>query len=254
MYFDTHAHLDDKNFRADQDDVIKRAKEAGVELIVNVGYNISSARRTLELVEKYDFIYGAVGMHPHDAKDLNGEGLRVLKRMAQHPKIKAIGEIGLDYYWNHSAHDIQQRVFRRMIHLAKELALPIIIHDRDAHEDIFTIVKEEGAQDVGGIFHCYSGSVALAQEAVEMGFYISIAGPITFHNARKTLEVVREIPLEYLLIETDCPYLTPAPYRGKRNEPAYVIHVAEMIAKIKEIPVEEVAQTTFANGKKVFKI
>lgn len=254
MYFDTHAHLDDVKFSQDQDQVIERAKAAGVEYILNVGYNPASASRTVELTKKYDFIYGAVGMHPHDAKDLDGEGFRELKRLAGEPKIVAIGEIGLDYYWNHSPHDVQQRVFRRMIDFAREVKKPIIIHDRDAHEDIFRIIKEEAAYEVGGIFHCYSGSLPLAKEAVKMGFYISIAGPVTFHNAKKTVEVVREIPLERLLIETDCPYLAPVPYRGKRNEPAYVVKVAETIAQIKGISLEEAAKTTLENGKKAFGI
>lgn len=254
MYFDTHAHLDDKQFSQDQDKVILRAKEAGLQYIVNVGYNVPSAKRTLELISKYDFIYGAVGMHPHDAKDLDGESLQVLKKIALEPKIVAIGEIGLDYYWNHSPHDVQQRVFRRMIDFARELKKPIIIHDRDAHEDVFRIIKEEGASEVGGIFHCYSGSWPMAKEAVELGFYISIAGPVTFHNAKKTIEVVKEIPLDKLLIETDSPYLAPVPYRGKRNESAYVVKVAEMIAEIKGVPLLEVAKTTLENGKKVFGI
>lgn len=254
MYFDTHAHLDDEQFRQDQENVIERARASGISYIVNVGYNVASARRTLQLTKKYDFIYGAVGMHPHDAKDLDGERLQELKRIAREPKIVAIGEIGLDYYWNHSPHDVQQRVFRRMIDLAGELKKPIIIHDRDAHEDIFRIIKEEGAAEVGGIFHCYSGSWPMAKEAVALGFYISIAGPVTFHNAKKTVEVVKEIPLEHLLIETDSHYLAPVPYRGKRNESAYVVKVAEMIAQIKGVPLEDVARATLENGKKAFGI
>lgn len=254
MYFDTHAHLDDRKYREDQDLVIFRAKEAGLELIVNVGYNIASARRTVELTKKYDLIYGTVGMHPHDAKDLDGDGLRELKRLAQEPKIVAIGEIGLDYHYDHSPRDVQQRVFRRMIGLAQEVKLPIVIHDREAHEDVFRILREEKAEEVGGIFHCYSGSWPLAKEAIEMGFYISIAGPITFHNAKKTVEVVKEVPLEWLLIETDSPYLAPVPYRGKRNEPAHVVKVAEMIAQIKGLEVEEVGRVTTANGKRAYGI
>ncbi|MFY9175259.1 MAG: TatD family hydrolase [Peptococcia bacterium] len=254
MYFDTHAHLDDRKYREDQDLVISRAKEAGLELIVNVGYNIASARRTVELTKKYDLIYGTVGMHPHDAKDLDGDGLRELKRLAQEPKIVAIGEIGLDYHYDHSPRDVQQRVFRRMIGLAQEVKLPIVIHDREAHEDVFRILREEKAEEVGGIFHCYSGSWPLAKEAIEMGFYISIAGPITFHNAKKTVEVVKEVPLEWLLIETDSPYLAPVPYRGKRNEPAHVVKVAEMIAQIKGLEVEEVGRVTTANGKRAYGI
>ena len=254
MYFDTHAHLDDFKFREDQDQVIARAREAGLELIVNVGYNVASARRTVQLTKEYDFIYGTVGMHPHDAKDLDGDSLRELRKLAAEPKIVAIGEIGLDYYYDHSPRDVQQRVFRRMIDLAREVKLPIVIHDRDAHEDIFRILKEEDAAEVGGIFHCYSGSWPLAKEAVEMGFYISIAGPVTFHNAKKVVEVVKEVPLEWLLIETDSPYLAPVPYRGKRNELAYMVKVAEMIAQIKGLDVEKVARVTTENGKRAFNI
>lgn len=254
MYFDTHAHLDDPAFRQDRAQVIARAREAGLELIVNVGYNLASARRTVQLTKEYDFIYGTVGMHPHDAKDLDGAGLQELKRLAAEARIVAIGEIGLDYHYDHSPRDVQRRVFRRMIDLAREVKLPIVIHDREAHEDIFNILREENAGEVGGIMHCYSGSWPLAQEAIEMGFYISIAGPVTFYNAQKAVEVVRRIPLEYLLIETDSPYLAPVPFRGKRNEPAYVVKVAEMIARIKEMPVEEVARITTENGKRAFNI
>jgi TatD DNase family protein len=205
-------------------------------------------------VEKYDFIYGSVGLHPHDAKDGDDRTLTELKRMAQHPKIVALGEMGLDYYWNHSPHEVQKEVFRKQIALAKELKLPIIIHDRDAHQDILNIVKEEGAKEVGGIFHCYSGSWPMAREVMKLGFYISLAGPVTFHNAQKPKEVAKEVPLDYLLIETDCPYLAPVPYRGKRNEPLYVAKVAEMIAEVKGIPVEKVAEATKENGKRVFRI
>jgi len=254
MYFDTHAHLDDPQFKEDQEQVINRAREAGLELIVNVGYNVNSARKTVQLTKKYQFIYGTVGMHPHDANKLDGASIQELRKLAGEPKIVAIGEIGLDYYWNHSPHDVQQRVFRRMIDLAREVKLPIVIHDREAHEDIFRILKEEKASEVGGIFHCYSGSWPLAKEAIKMGFYLSIAGPITFQNAKKTVEVVQEAPLDYLLLETDSPYLAPVPFRGKRNEPAHVVKVAEMIAQIKGLPLEEVGRITTENGKRAFGI
>ena len=254
MLFDTHAHLDDKQFARDRAEVIQRAREGGVELIVNVGYNLASAKRTLALVEEYDFIYGSVGLHPHDAKDGDDRTLTELKRMAQHPKIVAIGEMGLDYYWDHSPHEVQKEVFRKQIALARELKLPIIIHDRDAHQDVLNIVKEEGAKEVGGIFHCYSGSWPMAREVMKLGFYISLAGPVTFHNAQKSKEVAKEVPLDYLLIETDCPYLAPVPFRGKRNEPLYVGKVAEMIAEIKGLPLEKVVEVTKENGKRVFGI
>lgn len=254
MFFDTHAHLDDEQYSEDQETVIKRAYEAGVQLMVNVGYNVTSAQNTLELTQKFDFIYGAVGLHPHEAQDLNEKSLQIPRQMAQRPRIVAIGEIGLDYYYDHSPRDTQHKVFREMIKLAREVGLPIIIHDRDAHEDTLRIVKEENAGEIGGVFHCYSGSWPLAQEILELGFYLALGGALTFKNARKAVEVVREIPLEKLLIETDCPYLTPVPYRGKRNEPAYVIQVAEAIAAIKGLSVEKVARATLANGKRLFGI
>lgn len=254
MFFDTHAHLDDEQFQADQNAVIVRAQEAGVELLVNVGYNEKSAQNTLELTRKYSFIYGAVGMHPHDAKDYGESSYELFRKIAGDPRIVAIGEIGLDYHYDLSPRDTQKQVFRRMIALAKEVRLPVIIHDREAHEDTFAIVQEEGAFQVGGIFHCYSGSLPLAKVALDLGFYISFAGPVTFANAHKLREVAKEAPLERILIETDCPYLAPAPYRGKRNEPAFVSKVAAMIAQLKGLTLEEAARVTLENGKRVFKI
>lgn len=254
MYFDTHAHLDDECFKNDQEQVIERAKNAGISLIVNVGYNLISANNTVELTKKYDYIYGAVGMHPHHAIDADERTLSELKLMSKEPKIVAIGEIGLDYYYDNSPRDIQRLVFRKQIQLAKELKMPIIIHDRDAHQEVYDIVKEEKAEEVGGIFHCYSGSLEMAKEILKLGFYISFAGPVTFKNAHKLKEIAREIPLDRILIETDCPYLTPVPYRGKRNEPAYVLNTAKEIANIKGLSAEELAKITCDNGKRVFGI
>lgn len=254
MYFDTHAHLDDEKFSPDRELVIQRAKEAGVGLIVNVGYDVEHARNTVAMTKSYDFIYGSVGIHPHEAKELDDIGLEELYRLVKEPKIVAVGEVGLDYYWDHSPHDVQKEVFRQMISFAKEVKKPLIIHDRDAHQDIFDILKAEGANEVGGVFHCYSGSWPLAREAIKMGFYISLAGPLTFNNAAKLHEVAKMVPLQYLLIETDCPYLAPIPYRGKRNEPAYVVKVAEKLAEIKGLPLEEVADKTTENGKRIFNI
>jgi TatD DNase family protein len=254
MYFDTHAHLDDEQFAEDQETVIKRAQEAGVELIVNAGCSDSTFGHMEKLMYKYDFIYGAVGVHPHEAQDLNAESLAELYKLAQRPRIVAVGEIGLDYHYDFSPRATQQKVFRKMIQMAREVQLPIIIHDREAHEDVLRIVKEEKASEVGGVFHCYSGSWSLAKEIMQLGFYIALGGVVTFKNARKAVEVAREMPLERLLIETDCPYLTPEPYRGKRNEPVYVVKVAEKIAEIKGLSVEEVAQATLVNGKRLFKI
>lgn len=254
MFFDTHAHLDDEKFSADRAAVIQRAKQAGVGLIVNVGYDVEHAKNTVAMTKEYDFIYGSVGIHPHEAKELDENALEELYRLVREPKIVAVGEVGLDYYWNHSPHEVQKKVFRQMITFAKEVNKPLIIHDRDAHQDIFDILKEEGAMQVGGIFHCYSGSWPLAREAVKMGFYISLAGPLTFNNAAKLWEVVKMVPLDNLLIETDCPYLAPMPFRGKRNEPAHVIKIAEKIAEIKGVSLEEVANKTTENGKKIFNI
>jgi len=254
MLFDTHAHLEDEKFEADVDEVIERAKDKGVSLILNVGYNLSHARMSVALAEKFDNIYAAVGLHPHDAKDAEKGLWDELYKLADHPKVVALGEMGLDYYWDNSPRDIQRDVFRHQIGMAKDLQMPIIIHDRDAHQDVLTIVKEERASEVGGVFHAYSGSWEMAKEVLDLGFYISIGGPVTFKNARKILEVVEKVPLDSLLIETDCPYLTPHPYRGKRNEPGFVKLVAEKIAEIKKVSFEEVAVKTKTNGMKVFGI
>lgn len=254
MYFDTHAHVDDRKFSEDRSAVLERAQAAGVGLIMNVGYNVAQAGSTVKLTREYDFVYGAVGMHPHDAKELDEASSEELYRLSKEPKIQAVGEIGLDYYWNHSPKDVQQKVFRQMIAMARELGKPVIIHDRDAHQDVLDILKNEGAKEVGGIFHCFSGNWPLAKEALKLGFYISLAGPLTFHNAGALTEVAKLVSLDSLLIETDCPYLAPMPWRGKRNEPAYVVKVAEKLAEIKGLPVEEIARVTTANGRKVFNI
>lgn len=254
MLFDTHAHIDDNRFEGETEEVILRAKEQDVSLIVNVGYDLLHARQSIALAEKNDFIYASVGLHPHDAKEGDEVFWEEIYKLARHPKVVAIGEIGLDYYYDHSPRDVQKEVFRRQIGVAEELQLPIIIHNRDAHQDTLTIVREEKASQVGGVFHAYSGSWEMAQEVLDLGLYISVGGPVTFKNARKIVEVVEKAPLESLLIETDCPYLTPHPYRGKRNEPAYVRFVAEKIAEIKNISFEEVASTTKENGMRLFKI
>ena len=254
MYFDTHAHLDDRQFNEDREEIIKRAKEEGVDLIVNPGDNMSTSKKSIELAENYDFIYAAIGFHPHNAKDVKKDSYRRLEEMSQHPKVVAIGEIGLDYYRNHSPRNVQREVFIGQIEFADKLDLPIIIHDREAHGDIFEILQRYYNGKSGGVLHSYSGSVEMAYRFIELGLYISISGPITFKNARKNIEVVKEIPLEHLLIETDSPYLTPEPFRGKRNHPSLVRYVAEKIANIKGIDVEEVAERTRENGKKLFRI
>ena len=254
MLFDSHAHLEDRQFDRDRDEVIRRAKESGVELIVNVGYNMKHIKKSLEISDKYPFIYSVIGLHPHDAKTANEDFWDELYRLSAHPKVVAIGEMGLDYFRDHSPRPVQREVFRRQINIARDLQMPIVIHDRDAHGDIMQIIKEENAREVGGVFHSYSGSWEMARELLKLGFYLSISGPVTYKNARKLVEVVEKAPLDRLLIETDCPYLTPHPQRGKRNEPALVRLTAERIAEIRGISFAEVASATLNNGKEVFRI
>ncbi|MDW4524817.1 TatD family deoxyribonuclease [Rossellomorea marisflavi] len=254
MLFDTHVHLNAEQFDEDVEEVIARAKEAGVENMVVVGFDRPTIERAMELVETYDFLYASVGWHPVDAIDMKDEDLDWIEDWTKHPKVVALGEMGLDYHWDKSPEDVQKDVFRRQIRLAKKVKLPIIIHNREATQDIVDILKEEEASEVGGIMHCFSGSPEVAKECVDMNFYISLGGPVTFKNARKPKEVAKEIPLEKLLVETDCPYLAPHPNRGKRNEPAYVRLVAEQIAELKEISIEEVEAATTRNAKKLFNI
>lgn len=254
MLFDTHAHLNAEQFNEDLEEVIARAQEAGVTNMVVVGFDRPTITRAMELVESYEFIYACVGWHPVDAIDMTEEDLKWIEELAAHPKVVAIGEMGLDYHWDKSPKDIQKDVFRRQIRLAKKVKLPIVIHNREATQDIVEILKEEGAAEVGGIMHCFSGSAETAKECVNMNFYISLGGPVTFKNAKKPKEVAAEIPLDKLLIETDCPYLAPHPFRGKRNEPSYVKLVAEQIAEIKGLTYEEVAEATTQNAKKCFAI
>ncbi|WP_066059277.1 TatD family hydrolase [Robertmurraya korlensis] len=254
MLFDTHVHLNAEQFSEDLNEVIDRARTEGVQNMVVVGFDRPTITRAMELIEEYDFMYASIGWHPVDAIDMRDEDLGWIEELAKHPKVVAIGEMGLDYYWDKSPKNVQQEVFRRQIQLAKKLKLPIVIHNREATADIVTILKEENAAEVGGIMHCFSGSVEVAKECVEMNFYISLGGPVTFKNAKKPKEVAQEIPLHKLLIETDCPYLAPHPYRGKRNEPSYVKLVAEQIAELKGISYEEVSQATTENAKILFGI
>ena len=252
MLIDTHAHLDGEAFLEDQEEVIARARANGVSTIINIGFNNETIPSTMALAEKYDFIYAAVGWHPQDAKDMTDADFDRLRELCAHPKVVAIGEIGLDYYWDTSPKDVQHTVFRRQIRLARELGKPIIIHNRDAHDDVVRILREEKASEVGGIMHCYSGSWEIAKMCLDMNFYISFGGPVTFKNAKQPKEVLKQVPLERLLIETDSPYLCPDPFRGKRNESAYVKYVAEAAAALKEMPVEELAAITSANAKRLF--
>ena len=215
MLFDSHAHLNAIQYEEDIVEVIQRAKDEKVTHIVVVGFDKETISKAMELTDQYDMIYAAVGWHPVDAIDMTEEDLKWIKQLAAHPKVVAIGEMGLDYYWDKSPKDIQKEVFRKQIQLAKEVKLPIIIHNRDATEDVVRILQEENASEVGGIMHCFTGSLEVAKQCMDMNFYISFGGPVTFKNAKKPKEVVKEIPMDRLLIETDCPYLTPHPFRGK---------------------------------------
>ncbi len=254
MLIDTHAHLDMREFNDDRDGVINRAREAGVEYIITVGTTVESSRDAVLLAEKYDFIYAAVGIHPHEVKDILHPAYEVLRHFAKHKKVVAYGEVGLDYHYEHSPRSDQKRKFRDMLREARELDLPVIIHDRDAHEDTLHILSEEWEPDLGGVMHCFSGDLAMAQKVIEMGLSISVAGPVTFPKAGSLREVVRQIPIEHILIETDAPYLAPQPVRGKRNEPAYVRHTAEAVAQIKGLSFEDVARITSFNAMQLFGI
>lgn len=252
MFVDTHAHLQDSEYKNDLKPVLERAAKANVSTIVCVGYDYESSRQAVDMADKYKHIYAAVGVHPHDARSLDEQMLERIYALAQNPKVVAIGEIGLDYYRNLSPKDLQKKAFIQQIELARELAKPIIIHDRDAHQDILEIIKQENAGKNQGVMHCYSGHLPLAAELIKEGFYISLAGPLTFKNAKKTHEVAQSINLNRVLIETDCPYLGPEPLRGKRNEPANVVLVAKKLAELRDKTVEEIAQITRTNAKEVF--
>ncbi|MDQ0196024.1 TatD family hydrolase [Paenibacillus wynnii] len=252
--FDTHTHLDAPEFDEDRDEIIARAVKAGVSKMINIGFNRETIPSTMKLAESYDFIYAAVGWHPVDAINMTEHDLEWIASLCSHKKVVAIGEIGLDYHWDTSPKDVQQHVFRQQIGLARELGMPIAIHNRDAHEDVVRILREEKANEVGGVMHSFSGSWETAKICLDLGFHLSFGGPITFKNARVPKEVLAQTPLDRLLIETDSPYLTPHPFRGKRNESAHVKLVAEAAAEIKGITWEEMAQITYANALERFGI
>ncbi|WP_407272216.1 TatD family hydrolase [Radiobacillus sp. PE A8.2] len=254
MLFDTHVHLNVSHFDDDREDVMKRAKEAGVEYMVVVGFDHETIPKAIAIAEENDKIYAAVGWHPVDAIDMTDKELAWLEELSSHPKVVALGEMGLDYHWDKSPKDIQKDVFRKQIQLAKKVKMPIIIHNREATEDIIEILKEEDAKEVGGIMHCYNDSKEYVQTCLDMNFYISLGGPVTFKNAPLPKEVAEIVPLNRLLIETDCPFLAPHPNRGKRNEPAYVKLVAEQIADLRGVSLEEISEATTNNALHLFGI
>ncbi|MFD2045586.1 TatD family hydrolase [Ornithinibacillus salinisoli] len=254
MLFDTHVHVNARQFIEDRDEVIQRAFDTGVKYMVVVGFDRETIPLAIEIAEQYDTIYAAVGWHPVDAIDMKDEDLAWIEELSSHPKVVAIGEMGLDYHWDKSPKEIQKEVFRKQIRLAKKVNMPIIIHNREATEDIIEILQEEDAKEVGGIMHCYNDSISYVQACLEMNFYISLGGPVTFKNAPLPKEVAASVPLNRLLVETDAPFLAPHPNRGKRNEPAYVKLVAEKIAELRGLSFDEISKNTTDNAFTLFGI
>lgn len=251
---DSHCHLDQSQFDGDRQAVVERAKEGGVVCVINPGVDVPSSGAAVLLAQRYTSVRAAVGVHPHDAKTLDAAALDELKRLARSPSIVAIGEIGLDFYRDLSPRDVQRWAFQTQLELAADLGLPVIVHDREAHDDVLAILKDWHAQQLraAGVLHSFSGDTALAERALTLGFYIGVSGPVTFQNAHRLREVVRSVPIERLLIETDAPYLTPHPYRGRRNEPTYVRLVAQAVAEVRGLTLEEVAAQTGANASALF--
>lgn len=254
MIIDSHAHLEDEAFVEGVYAVMERARAAGVEIVINPGADVRSSRVAAENAAVHEGLYAMAGIHPHDAAGVGDGDLEEISRILSMPRVVGIGEIGLDYYRDLSPRDEQIRVFRAQLELAKEFGCPVQIHSRDAHRDTFEILKEY-ANDVPAIvLHCYSGSPEMAAELIELGFFISLGGPVTYRNARKPVEVAKSVPLERLLVETDSPYLPPSPYRGERNEPAYVVEVVRKIAEVRGVSTEEVARVTASNAMRIFSI
>ncbi|MEO8436604.1 MAG: TatD family hydrolase [Pyrinomonadaceae bacterium] len=259
MFVDSHAHIDGAEYDADRDEVIARAREAGVVAILNVGTgdpNAGGFERAIELAEQHQDIYAAIGVHPHDARLFDDGAEETLRRLISGSKrVVAWGEIGLDYHYDNSPRDVQGDVFRRQLRVAQEFSLPLIIHSREADDDTINILREElTGYDRGGVLHCFGGTMTMAQSAIELGFYISFAGVVTFKNAKDLREVARRLPLDRLLIETDCPYLTPVPFRGKRNEPARVVEVARCLAELHGMEIEEMGRITSQNFSQLFQV
>ena len=253
MLFDTHAHMDDRAFDQDRDTLLSELPQQGIGLLMNPGCSLASSRQACALAERYDYIYAAVGSHPDAADEVNEDVLEAYRVLCkQNPKVKAIGEIGLDYHYEDIPRQRQLEAFRDQMALARELDLPVIVHEREAHQDGMAVVDE--FPQVTGVFHCYSGSAEMAKELIKRGWYIGFTGVLTFKNARKAVEVAREIPLDRIVLETDCPYMSPEPFRGKRNDPGKLYRMAQALAQIREIPAEQVEAITFENGKQLYRL
>ncbi|MGE3153711.1 MAG: TatD family hydrolase [Nitrospiraceae bacterium] len=258
MLIDTHTHLDDPRYDSDREAMIRRAKEAGIEAMITIGCDLVTSRAAVGLTDRYEFVYASIGVHPHEVRHIEEDWYDEFRKLAGNQKIVAYGEIGLDYHYNNSPPEEQRRRFREQVRLAKELRLPLVIHTREAQEDTIQILREEQASAVGGVLHCFSGDAWLAKDALDLGFYLSFSGILTFQNATMLRDIARTVPADRLLIETDCPYLTPVPHRGRRNEPAFVKYVADQLASL--MPgdptgsVEAMARLTSDNARRLFKI
>ncbi len=252
MLFDTHAHMNDRAFDTDREELLQCLPGQGVGLVMNPGCNLEDSRLSVALAEKYPFVYAAVGSHPDSADEVNEAVIEEYRKLCRHEKVRAIGEIGLDYHYEDIPREIQKKAFIMQMELARETGLPVIVHERDAHEDGMAIVK--AFSEVTGVFHCYSGSAEMARQLVDMGWYIGFTGVLTFKNARKAIETAQSIPLERIVLETDCPYMAPEPFRGKRNDPGYLYRMAEKLAEIRGVTVEEIHAITTENGKRLYHI
>ena len=250
MYFESHAHYDDERFDEDRDTLLASFPAEGIETVVNASSDIKSSKASIALSEKYPFFYAAVGVHPHEVENITEADIDELRELSKHPKVVAIGEIGLDYYYDLSPRDLQRHWFKRQLELAEELKMPVIIHSRDAAQECFDIIKNSNVQN--GVIHCYSGSAEMAEEYIKMGFYIGVGGSLTFKNNKKGVETVERIPIEKILIETDSPYLAPVPYRGKRNDSRLLKYVVERISQIKNIPENDICNITKNNAQNLF--
>ena len=252
MLFDTHAHMNDPAFDEDRAQILLGLKDKNVGYMMNVGCCLESSGDCIAMAEQYPFVYASVGSHPDSADEVDEAVLEQYRQMAKHPKVKAVGEIGLDYYYETIPREVQQKAFRMQMELARELDMPVIVHERDAHDDGMRIVKE--FKGVTGVFHCYSGSAEMARQLVDMGWYIGFTGVLTFKNARKAVETAERIPLERIVLETDCPFMAPEPFRGKRNDPGYLYRMAERLAQLRGISTEEVEAVTTENAKRLYRI
>lgn len=254
MFVDTHCHLDFDDFAKDLGDILARAKRAGVQQMVTIGIDLPSSRRAIELAEHNGEIYATVGIHPHNAKVLSPEDIQELLSLGSKSQVVAYGEIGLDFFRNHQAQSVQVACMEEQLNLAHQLGLPVVIHDREAHHEIFEILHENKVWEIGGAMHCFSGDWSFAKKCLDLGLYLSIAGPVTFDKSQILQELAQNCPLDRLLIETDAPFLAPVPKRGKRNEPAFVVYTAEKIASLRKLPLEDVARQTSLNARRLFRL